>query len=207
MGIADRIILVLTGLVAIYLIVRLVQNLRGGDGGRPQIYYMVAFAVLLVAGLLLAIFGYGALGFSWVVIVAALIPISLSLGLVTEFLPRFERAWFVFVLLGLIAIAVTRYVGPPTLATIILVIVHACAGLIVFGLPIWAVAKGKAPGGFIGVTVGGALIGIGGMALAALKPGSQILFFSADVVFLILAPLLLIMTLAYAWGFMKQMRS
>ena len=206
MGIADRIILILTGLVALYLIVRLVQSLRGGSGGRPQVYYMVAFAVLLVAGLLLAIFGYDALGFQWVVIVAVLIPAGLSLGLIAEFLPRFEKAWLAFMLLGLIAIAITRYVGPPILATVILVIVHASAGLVVFGLPIRMVAKGAAPGGFIWVTVGGALIGIGGIALAALKTGSQVLFFSADVVFLILAPLLLIMTLAYAWGFMKQMR-
>jgi hypothetical protein len=167
---------------------------------------MVSFAVLLVAGLLLAIFGYDALAFQWVVIVAVLIPGGLSLGLVAEFLPRYEKAWLSFILIGLVAISVTRYMGPPTLSTVVLVIVHASAGLVVFGLPIRAVVKGVAPRGFIGVTVGGALIGIGGMALAALKTGSQILFFSADVVFLILAPLLLIMTLAYTWGFMKQLR-
>ena len=205
MGIADRIILILTGLVAIYLILRLVQSLRGG-GGRPQIYYLVGFAVLLAAGLLLAIFGYDALGLQWVVIVAVLIPGGVSLGLIAEYLPRYEKAWAAFMVLGLIAISITRYAGPPTLATVVLVIVHASAGLVVFGLPVWAVAKQGARAGFLGVTVGGALIGIGGIALAALKTGSQVLFFSADVVFLILAPLLLVMTLAYTWGFMKQLR-
>jgi hypothetical protein len=56
------------------------------------------------------------------------------------------------------------------------------------------------------VTVGGALIGLGGIALAFLKAGGQLLFFSADFVFTILAPLLL-MTLAITWGFVKNIRS
>jgi len=54
------------------------------------------------------------------------------------------------------------------------------------------------------VTVGGTLIGLGGIALAFLKTGSQLLFFSEQFVFTILAPLLLLMTLAFAWGFAKS---
>jgi len=127
MAIWDRVILILTGLVAIYLIVRLVQHLQGAETKRPDVYYLIAFTVLLVAGLLLAIFGYGALGFQWVVIVAVLIPGGLSLGLVTEYLPKYERAYLTFILIGLVAIAVTRYVGPPLVATVVLIIVHATA--------------------------------------------------------------------------------
>jgi hypothetical protein len=52
--------------------------------------------------------------------------------------------------------------------------------------------------------VGGALIGIGGIALAFLTSGSQLLFFSQEFVLTILAPLLLLMTLAFTWGFMKD---
>ena len=35
----------------------------------------------------------------------------------------------------------------------------------------------------------------------------QFLFFSSEVVFAILGPLLLLMILAFAWGFMKEMRA
>jgi hypothetical protein len=51
------------------------------------------------------------------------------------------------------------------------------------------------------------LIGLGGIALAFLSVGSQLLFFSKDFVFTILAPLLLLMTLAFAWGFMKDLHA
>ena len=94
-----------------------------------------------------------------------------------------------------------------TLATIILIIFHSVAGLIIFFAPIFAVKSQKAPGGFIWVTVGGALIGLGGIALAFLKAGTQLLFFSKDFVFTILAPLLLLMTLAYTYGFMKKIKA
>ncbi len=82
---------------------------------------------------------------------------------------------------------------------------HSVAGLSIFFIPIFVVKDKKAPGGFIFVTVGGALIGLGGIALAFLKSGSQFLFFSGEFVMAILAPLLLLMTLAYTWGFMKKM--
>jgi len=85
----------------------------------------------------------------------------------------------------------------------VLAFVHSVAGLLIFFLPIRAVARGEAGKDLIGVTIGGGLIGLGGIALAFLKSGSQLLFFSADFVFAILAPLLLLMALAFAWGFVK----
>ena len=55
--------------------------------------------------------------------------------------------------------------------------------------------------------VGGALIGLGGIALAFLSLGKQFLFFSSQLVMTILAPLLLLMSLAFAWGFMKDIHA
>ena len=52
------------------------------------------------------------------------------------------------------------------------------------------------------VTIGGFLIGVGGIALAFLKAGSPIL--SAETIFLILEPILLLMALAFCWGFTKK---
>ena len=203
MGIFDRLTLLLTGLVAIYLLWRFFGRYRQ-TGKTYDIYYMIAFAVLLVAGLLLIAFTYAALENPLVVIVAVLIPAGISLGLVAQFLPQYEKGYLAFALIGLIAIAITRFTGPSGLATVILIIVHSAAGLLLFGLPLWATRQGKAPAPFVMVTVGGALIGLGGIALAFLKTGGQLLFFSGELVMAILAPLLLLMALAFAWGFVKH---
>ena len=54
----------------------------------------------------------------------------------------------------------------------------------------------QAPQGFRWVGIGGAFIGLGGIALAFLTVGIHLLFFSQVVVLAILALLLLLMTLA-----------
>jgi hypothetical protein len=84
-------------------------------------------------------------------------------------------------------------------------IFHGVAGMIIFLLPLYlCFVKKDAPKGFGLVGIGGLLIGIGGIALAFIVSGRQLLFFSHEFVLAILAPLLLLMTLAYTWGFMKD---
>ncbi len=206
MPIVDRVILLLTGLVAIYLLWRLFSHKKQStESTRYDLYYMVSFAVLLVAGLLLIIFTYSALESELVVIVAVLIPAGLAVGLVAEFAPAWEKVMVPFALAGLIAIAITAFTGPAQVGTIILACVHAVFGLTIVILPIVVAAKGKAPGAFVLVSVGGAVISLGGMALAFLKSGRQLLFFTADLTFTLLAPILLVMALAYTWGLMKKM--
>ena len=203
MSLFDRIVLLLTGLTAIYMIYRFMQDYRGaGMRKAHDIYYIISFLVLLVAGLLLIAFGYDALGNPLVVIVAYLIPFCLALGLVSEFYPGAEKFYLIFGVIGLIGIAITRYVDAGGWATVVLATWHSIAGLIIFFIPIFVTKAGRVPGGFILVTVGGTLIGIGGIALAFLKAGAPIL--SADVIFTILAPLLLLMALAFTWGFVKK---
>ena len=203
MNLFDQAVLLATGLVAIYLIVRFVQDCRQqGKYSLHNIYYIISFAVLLVAGLLLIIFSYDVLARPCVVIVAALIPFALSLGLITEFYNNLSKGYLIFVIVGLIAIGVTRFTGAAGLATFSLAFFHSIAGLVIFFIPILLVKAGKVPGGFIMVTVGGTLIGIGGIALAFLKAGAPIL--SADIIFTILAPILLLMALAFSWGFVKK---
>jgi hypothetical protein len=179
---------------------RIIQAAGKTGWSISKLFYFISFLVILVAGLLLIFKTYDILGNKAVIIVSALIPVALSLGLVYDLARKIAPAYLAFAVIGLLALAITRYTGPANLATIVLIIVHATAGLLIFLLPIWAVAKKVAPAGFIGVTIGGALIGLGGIALAFLKSDSQLLFLSADVVFKILAPILLAMTLAFTWG-------
>ena len=204
MPLFDSIVLLLTGLTAIYLVVRFIQDCRR-ESEKPtkNVYYIISFVVLLVAGLLLIANGYGVLSDPKVVIVAYLIPFCLALGLVAEFYPGMEKGYMIFGIIGLIAIAVTRYVHVGGWATVVLATWHSVAGLLIFFLPMLIVKSGKAAGSFLWVSVGGFLIGVGGIALAFLKSGAPIL--SADVIFTILAPILLLMSLAFAWGFVKKM--
>ncbi len=201
MTLLDRVLLLVTGLVALYLVAFFLRSRKDAAGKAYPVYYTVAFGVVLVAGLLLIALGYGVLSNPLVVIVAALIPLSLSAGLVGQLRPMYEKSYLAFALLGLLAIAVTRYTGPGGLATAVLAVVHSIAGLLIFILPLAACAKGGRPWSFAFVTVGGALIGIGGIALAFLKAGRPIL--PATFIFAILAPLLLLMTIAFALGFVR----
>lgn len=198
MKLVDRILLLGTGLIALYLVWRFTH-----DG--PQLhdlYYATSFSVLLVAGLLLIGFGYGVLESPLVAIVAALIPTALAAGLVREFFPGYARPYTTFAVSGVLAIAITRLTGPRGLATVVLAVVHAIAGLTIFALPVVVIWQSGAPGAFAFVTVGGTLIGLGGLALAFLKAGRPIL--PARFIFTILAPLLLLMTASLAWGFIGK---
>ncbi len=204
MGLFDQIVLLITGLIALYLVWRFYQHFTASPV-KPacDVYYMIAFLVLLVSGLLLILFGYDVLSKPLVVIVSYLIPLGLSLGLVAEFYPQHEKLYLAVGIIGLLAIAVTRLLDMGGIGTFVLALFHSIAGLIIFFTPILAVKSGKAPKGFLWVTVGGVLIGIGGISLAFLKAGAPIL--PAEFIFTILAPLLLLMTLAYSYGFMKKL--
>ncbi len=196
----DYICLVLTALVAIYLIYRFFQY-------KPQgyLWYSLSFLILLVAGLLLVFGGsFDVLAKKWVKVVATIIPFSLAIGLMCQYYKKLATLWIIILLIGLVLIALNTYgtIG----GKIWYPIFHAFAGLTIFFVPIFIVGKKQAPGALLWVTLGGALIGLGGIALAFLTLGKQFLFFSADLVFAILTPLLLVMTLAYTLGFVKVMK-
>jgi uncharacterized membrane protein YjjP (DUF1212 family) len=196
MTILDRILLLITGLLAAY------QIAVGIDGlaTLPIIAYTIAFGILLVAGLLLIILGFDVLDSPIVVIVSTVIPLSLSLGLVWEHLPAYRTVYLVFVILGFLAILVTRLLPLKNkLPVFMLAAVHGIAGLTIFLLPIIWAFTGRATHGFALVGVGGALIGIGGLLLSFLKAGKPLL--SRATILKVLPSLLLLMTAAFVAGF------
>jgi hypothetical protein len=202
----DRLILLLTGLTAIYLTWRFYTR-YSKEKGRHDIYYMMGFVVLLVSGLLLIAFGWDILSSPYVLTVATLIPLGVSMGLMHQFVPDYKKAYSWFSLVGLLAIAVTS-IGGMSLKSIAVPVFHGVAGLIIFGLPLYkCIVTKDAPKGFGLVGIGGLLISVGGIALAFIVAGKQLLFFSADFVFAILAPLLLLMALAFTWGFVKDIKA
>ncbi len=201
----DRIILLLTGLTAVYLVVRFYGRYQEKKT-RYDIFYMVAFVVLFVSGVLLIIGGWDVLKSPYVLTVATIIPLGITMGLMCQFLPQYKKIYAVFAIVGFIAIAVSSIGDMDTLRRISVPVFHGTSGMIIFLLPLYRCYKKIAPKGFGLVGIGGMLIGIGGMALAFVVSGKQLLFFSEEVILMILAPLLLLMTLAYAWGFMTDIR-
>ena len=199
----DRIFLLATGLVAVYLLWRFYTRYNK-QKALFDVYYMLGFAVLLVSGLLLIFFGYSILASPYVLTVATLIPLGISLGLMNQYATKYKKVYSWFALIGFLAIAVSSIAGLESLKTIAVPLFHGVAGLIITLLPIIASRSGRAPNGFWWVGVGGVLIGLGGIALAFLSVDSQLLFFSQDFVLTILAPLLFLMTLAFAIGFVKD---
>lgn len=203
----DRIVLLLTGLTAIYLIWRFYGR-YSVKKALYDVYYMLGFVVLLVSGLLLIFLGWGILASPYVLTIATLIPLGISMGLMNQFMPEYKKTYSWFALVGLLVIAITS-IGGMAFKSVAVPLFHGVAGLIIFGLPLYlCIGKKTAPKGFGLVGVGGLLIGIGGIALAFYKAGTPLFgIFTGEFILMILAPLLFLMTLAFTWGFMKDIKT
>ena len=194
-SILDRILLLVTGLLAVYQIAFVIDDFST----LPLITYTIAFGVLLVAGLLIIILGFEVLDSPLVVIVSTIIPLTLSLGLVWQHLASFRVLYLVFVIIGFLAIVITRsFPMSSKLPTIVLAFVHGVAGLTIFLLPIILSMQGQVNPLFSVVGIGGALIGVGGLLLSFLKVGKPIL--SRETILKVLPGLLLLMTLCFVIG-------
>lgn len=196
----DIIFLLLTGLLAAYLCWYFYQRYTLHKA-LHNLYYLMGFAVLLVSGLLLIFLGLGILASPYVLTVASLIPLGISMGIAEEYFPAWKTYFKWFAAVGFVAIAVSSIGGLDVLRKISVPLFHGVAGLVIFLGPFFA--KG-APKGFWWVGIGGLLIGLGGIALAFISVGAQLLFFSPEFVMLILTPLLFLMAGAFAIGFTRK---
>lgn len=198
MSALDRVLILLTGLLAAYQIVVGIDDLSTA----PMLAYTIAFGVLLVALLLFIILGFDALESPVVVVVSTAIPLSLALGLVWEHLAVIRTLYLLFTILGFVAVVFTRSAPIPTenrLPTIVIVIVHGIAGITIFLLPIIISVQAQARPAFSLVGIGGALIGIGGLLLSFLRTGKPIL--PRATTLRVIPGLLLLMTICFVAGF------
>ena len=199
----DIIMLLLTGLTAAYLLFRFWKRWSWEKKAYVW-YYIMGVLVLLVSGLLLIFMGYDILGTPFVLTVASLIPLGISMGLAEQYFPAWKKYFKWFATIGFLAIATSAFAQIDLLRKISVPVFHGVAGLVLFLGPFFAK---KAAKGFWMVGVGGALIGIGGIALAFLTIGKPLLgILTADLVYLILSPLLLLMTLAFTYGFVRDIK-
>jgi hypothetical protein len=196
MTLLDRVLLLFTGILAAYQVSVGIE----GFSTLPIVAYTIAFGVLLVAVLLLVIFGFDALEAPIVVIISTIIPLALSLGLVWQHLEFLRTIYLAFTIIGFLAVVITRAIRLNNkLPIIVLAIVHGIAGMVIFLLPITLSMQGKMEPMFCLVGVGGALIGIVGLLLSFLKTGKPILI--RATIFKILPSLLLASTFCFIVGF------
>lgn len=196
----DTAFLLLTGLIAAYLCWYFYRRYNLNKA-LHNLYYLMGFAVLLVSGLLLIFLGLDILASPYVLTVASLIPLGISMGVAEEYYPSWKKTFKWFAVAGFLAIAITSIGGIEALKKIAVPLFHGVAGIVIFLGPFFA--KG-APKGFWWVGIGGMLIGLGGIALAFISMDAQLLFFSPSFVMLILTPLLFLMAGAFALGFAKK---
>ena len=196
----DTAFLLLTGLIAAYLCWYFYRRYNLNKA-LHNLYYLMGFAVLLVSGLLLIFLGLDILASPYVLTVASLIPLGISMGVAEEYYPSWKKTFKWFAVVGFLAIAITSIGGIEALKKIAVPLFHGVAGIVIFLGPFFA--KG-APRGFWWVGIGGMLIGLGGIALAFISMDAQLLFFSPSFVMLILTPLLFLMAGAFALGFAKR---
>ena len=192
----DRALLLITALLASYQVVQGIDGLNN----MAIACYTIAFGVIVIASLLMIILGLEVLDSPVVVIASTLIPLSLALGLIAQFLREILVPYGIFIVAGFIAIVITRYLGPKRLAVVVLALSHGVAGLTIFFLPFVLALRGDAPGGFVFVGLGGMLIGLAGLLLAFLKAGKPLL--SREKILGVFPGLLLLTTAAFVAGFM-----
>jgi hypothetical protein len=136
--------------------------------------YTVGFGILLVASLWLILMGLEVLGNPVGVVIAALIPLSFSFGLVAEYAPVYTWAYLGFALIGLLGIAATRFMHVSTsLRVWVVAFVHGMAGFSIISLPLLVLWQGQAGIAVLGVSVGGVVVGISGMALLWQRMGAS----------------------------------
>lgn len=191
----QRLFLLLSGLLAAYQIAIGIEGLHT----LPLVTYTIAFGALLISTLLLIILGFDVLDSPQVVIVATIIPLSMSLGMVWQFAPPYRVTYLAFSILGFLLVVITRLIAVGLVATISLALVHGVAGMVITFLPLALVLQGFVPTGFILVGLGGAMISLGGLLLSFLKTGRPIL--SRQAILKILPGLLLLMSAAFVAGF------
>ncbi len=74
----------------------------------------------------------------YVLTVASLIPLGISMGIVEEYYPQYKRPYKWFALIGFLAIAISAIAGLDTLRKISVPVFHGVAGLVIFLGPFFA---------------------------------------------------------------------
>ena len=171
-SIINRIIFLLTGHLAGYMVVAGMEDFSD----LTVLYYSIAFGVLLLSSLLIMLFGFEILKYNGVIVSAMLIPLSLSLGLINQYLPEIHYIYLIFGIIGMTAVLISIYYKYKKTKIIIISLVHGIPGMILVILPIFLVLKSIIQNhSIILVSVGALIISLAGILHTFLKIGKPII--------------------------------
>ena len=129
MTVIERIFLLATALVSIYILWRFAAR-YGGERRLHDVYYMMGFLVLLFACVLWLWRGPGILASPYVLSISSLIPLGISMGIAEQFFPSWKRAFKWLALVGFVAISLTSIGQMPFLKKMAVPLFHGAAGLV-----------------------------------------------------------------------------
>ncbi len=170
-SVLNRIIFLFTGLLAGYKVVSGMQPYSE----LTTFYYTLAFGTLVLASLLLMLLGFEILDSNGVLIVAVLIPVSLSLGMINQYLPQVHTIYLIVSIIAIATVAFSRFFASEKAAVIVLTIVHGLAGIVVVWIPLVLVFSGKQNLLTLLISAGGIIIGAEGLLLASSKMGKTLI--------------------------------
>ncbi len=191
------IFLLLTGIVALIVGIILIKEYMAKNS-MGHLFIGIGFLVLFVSGVLIILFGFEILENPIIPPVAALIPVGIATGLLFAIYDDKPKIAWGFLSYELVMIIITSIIrlGGNTDTPLWIMAIHIPGGLVIFFLPIFS-GENKA----WMISIGGALISVGGMLLAFLKLSTPLFgIFTAEVIFAILPPLLLIVGAFFTLG-------
>ncbi len=197
-SIINKIIFLLTGHIAGYKII----NGMEAYSNLTTFYFTVAFGVLLLACLLLLLMGFEIMENNLVAVVAALIPITLSLGMMNNKLPQFHLFYVAIILIGFVIAIYLRFFGTEKIASLSFGVIHGVSGVVIFFIPILLFFKGLVELQYIYVSIGAVLIGVLGMLMAFLKGGKPIV--SKEKVLMFFPIILFLASTAFVIGLAEK---
>jgi len=166
-SIFDRILFLITAHVAGFNIVTGMEHHSVVSIG----FYTVSFGVLILASIMLLLFGFELLTNRFVPVVTTLIPMTLSMGLVQEHLPQMTLSYSALISVIYVISVWVRFNATEKTAAMVLALVHGISGLLVFVLPIVLYANYGLPAKLLLISIGGLIIGIEGIFLTLQKIG------------------------------------
>ncbi len=165
--ILDRILFLITAHVAgIKIVSGMEQHSLLSTG-----LYTVAFGVLVLASIMLLLFGFELLTNRFVLVVTTLIPASLSIGLVQDHLPQMTLSYSILIGIIYFVSVWVRFNAPEKTASLVLALVHGISGLLVVVLPVVLFLDYGVPTKVLFVSIGGIIISIEGIFLVLQKLG------------------------------------
>lgn len=143
------------------------QVVTGGHGTNPITIwsYTIGFGILVVSSIITMIVGFNTFEKPLVVIISALIPLSISNGLVSQISSNLATWYLVYAIVGFLIIILTRFLKNKGVANLALSFIHAISGLTILILPIYLVINQTFRSNLLFFSIGGIVMGIGGLVI------------------------------------------